>query len=50
VKIQSIPEGKFQINWEGKDGSGKLLSNGFYFYTIQGENGGSKTGKVVLSC
>jgi hypothetical protein len=46
---QMVPEGKFQIHWDGRDDSGKVLSNGFYFYTIRGEKGGSKTGKVVLS-
>jgi flagellar hook assembly protein FlgD len=44
-----VPEGKFQINWDGKDDHGKIRSNGFYFYNILGEKGGSKTGKVVLA-
>ena len=43
-----VPEGKFQINWDGNNDMGKALSNGLYFYTIKGENGGETKGKMVL--
>ena len=43
-----VPEGKFQIVWDGKDGSGRALPTGVYWYVIRGENGGEKMGKIVL--
>jgi hypothetical protein len=44
-----VQEGKFQINWDGKDGSGNGLPAGVYYYSIQGELSGEKAGKVVLA-
>ena len=48
LRGEVVPEGKFQINWDGNDGTGKALSNGLYFYTIRGENGGETKGKMML--
>ncbi len=43
-----IQAGKFQTFWNGKDDNGTALPNGTYIYTIQGENGALKSGKVVV--
>lgn len=43
-----VPEGKFQINWDGKGAGGNLLPEGAYWYRIQGEKGSVKMGKVIL--
>ena len=42
-----IPD-KFNIIWDGKDSYGSPLAAGIYFYSIQGENGNDKNGKIVL--
>lgn len=43
-----VSEGKFQINWDGKNSQGQALPSGVYFYTVQGEKGGFKSGKMSL--
>ncbi len=43
-----VPEGKFDIIWDGKDSNGSSLAAGVYYYSIQGEIGNEKKGKVVL--
>ena len=43
-----VPEGTFQVVWDGKNATGKMLPNGVYWYAIQGETGRRKTGKIVL--
>ena len=43
-----IPEGKFQVVWDGMDAWGKAVGNGVYFYSIVGEDIGEKNGKMVL--
>lgn len=43
-----VPEGKFQTHWDGRNTQGAASSSGIYWYSIQGENGGMKTGKIVL--
>lgn len=44
-----VQEGKFQVFWDGKTGTGLTSANGMYWYAIQGEKSGMKTGKIVLS-
>lgn len=44
----SIPPGDFKIIWDGRSGNGGSLPNGIYFWKIQGEHGGSKSGKLIL--
>lgn len=43
-----VEAGKFQTYWNGNDDNGNALPSGTYIYTIQGENGELKSGKVVL--
>ncbi|MEI7670433.1 MAG: metallophosphoesterase, partial [Pseudomonadota bacterium] len=42
-----IPQGKFQIIWDGKDGLGNSLPNGIYWYSLQSEKSEVKNGKIV---
>jgi flagellar hook assembly protein FlgD len=44
-----VPEGKFEIIWDGRDSYGSNLPGGVYFYSIQGESGAIMTGKMILS-
>ena len=32
---EEIASGEYQINWDGKDGSGKEVSSGIYFYRLK---------------
>jgi photosystem II stability/assembly factor-like uncharacterized protein len=34
--------------WDGRDDSGRLVSNGVYFYKVEVENGASGWGKVIV--
>ena len=43
-----VPEGKFDIIWDGKDSYGAPLPAGIYYYSIQGETSGEHRGKIVL--
>lgn len=43
-----IAQGKFEIFWDGKDGNGKAVTSGTYFYLLNGEHSGVKRGKIVL--
>lgn len=43
-----VQQGKFQIIWDGKDGSGNQLSNGNYFYRLVSDNNTRSTGKLLL--
>ena len=43
-----VPEGKFQVMWDGKDIYGKQLPAGVYWYVVQGKNSGQTRGKLVL--
>lgn len=43
-----ISAGKFQLDWDGKNGSGAALPSGVYFWKIQGGNGSETGGKIVL--
>lgn len=43
-----INQGKLQIIWDGKDSSGTDLTNGIYLYSIKGELGEVKSGKIIL--
>ncbi|MCC6726209.1 MAG: DUF1566 domain-containing protein [Saprospiraceae bacterium] len=43
-----VPAGKFQIVWDGRNGSGAAVPGGLYFYKIRGENSEMATGKLVL--
>jgi hypothetical protein len=43
-----VNQGKLQMIWDGKDSSGVDLANGIYLYTIKGEFGEVKSGKIVL--
>jgi flagellar hook assembly protein FlgD len=44
-----LNKGKFEVMWDGKDANGNKVSTGIYFYTIQGEISGSKSGKIILT-
>jgi len=44
-----VPEGKFEIIWDGKDANGSLVPSGIYWYSIESEIGSKKSGKVVIS-
>lgn len=44
----NLSEGKFQVNWDGKNEYGVSLPGGIYWYAIQGESGTSTKGKIVL--
>lgn len=43
-----VPSGRFQIVWEGKDVHGNELPSGAYFYSIKGDKGTKKQGKLWL--
>jgi len=43
-----VPEGKFKLIWDGKNGYGNELPNGYYIYKILGENSSLKSGKILL--
>jgi len=43
-----VPLGKYQIRWDGKNATGVKLASGVYFYSIKGEDGMLKSGKIVL--
>lgn len=43
-----ISAGQFHLIWDGKNGSGATLPSGVYFWKIQGENGGTMAGKLIL--
>jgi hypothetical protein len=42
-----VPAGSFQLVWDGKDGSGRFLPGGIYWYHLQSGLGSVKTGKIV---
>lgn len=44
-----VPEGKYQIIWDGKDSQGNMLQNGIYYYLLHGEKTGERKGKIILS-
>jgi len=43
-----VPLGKYLIVWDGKNAVGSKLPSGTYFYSIRGDNGVIKSGKIVL--
>lgn len=43
-----IPAGDFQLVWDGRDGNGRALANGVFFWKIRSENGSSAAGKLIL--
>ena len=43
-----INEGKFQVNWDGKDNSGSDVSNGTYVYQISNDKGKINSGKIIV--
>ncbi len=43
-----INEGKYQVIWDGKNNSGSDVADGNYLYQIKGENGTTKSGKIIL--
>ena len=45
----NLAEGEYQVNWEGENYAGNALPNGLYFYTLSGENSGTKSGKILLA-
>lgn len=45
----SVPAGDFYLVWDGRDGLGRRLPEGVYFWSIRGENGGSAGGRLVLT-
>lgn len=42
-----VQAGKFQLIWDGKNGNGIEVPSGIYFYRIEGEKMGLKTGKMI---
>lgn len=44
-----VPEGRFQIIWDGRDGRSQAVPNGAYFWKISGERGGNLSGKVIVN-
>jgi len=44
----AVQAGKFQMVWDGKDGSGTNVPAGIYWYIIQGESNNLSKGKIVL--
>ncbi|MBL7806171.1 MAG: metallophosphoesterase [Saprospiraceae bacterium] len=43
-----VPAGDFQVVWDGKNSGGQPLPAGVYFWKLNGENGGSTGGKLIL--
>jgi hypothetical protein len=43
-----VQEGSYQIIWDGKDSNGISCQSGLYFYALQCETDGFKTGKMML--
>jgi len=43
-----VPAGRYQVIWDGKSYSGADQPQGLYFYTITGDKGLRKTGKIIL--
>jgi flagellar hook assembly protein FlgD len=43
-----VPVGQFQVTWDGHTDAGQAAPAGVYFYQVQGQRGGSGSGKVVL--
>ena len=48
LRSNMIDEGNYHIIWDGKDDAERDLDNGVYFYTLEGEKGSWKAGKIVL--
>lgn len=46
---ETVPEGKFQMVWDGHGGNGERLAGGVYFYQIVGRNGGKTSGRIILA-
>ncbi|MGI9159037.1 MAG: DUF1566 domain-containing protein [Saprospiraceae bacterium] len=45
---EKIPEGKFQIIWDGLDANGNVLPNGVYFWQIKNPLGAGEVKKIVI--
>jgi len=43
-----VTVGKYQMNWDGKNGYGVDLPNGIYIYKLQNKLGSSSSGKIIL--
>jgi len=43
-----VPQGKYQIRWDGKNASGTQMPSGTYFYSIKSDASFIKTGKILL--
>jgi hypothetical protein len=43
-----VPEGKYQVIWDGKNFSGIEQANGVYWYSIQSESNRNNSGKIIL--
>ncbi len=48
VDHETLPNGKFQIVWDGKSSADEVLANGTYWYKLSGSNSLPKTGKLIL--
>ncbi|HRY84371.1 MAG TPA: gliding motility-associated C-terminal domain-containing protein, partial [Candidatus Cloacimonadota bacterium] len=47
--IANLEENEFaRFVWDGKNGAGKKVSSGIYFYVVSDEKGNSKRGKIAL--
>ncbi len=44
-----VEAGAFQVVWDGRDGAGRALADGVYFWHLRDEAGGARSGKVVLA-
>lgn len=44
----TIPSGKFQVFWDGRDGNGASVPDGMYYWKIRDNSGSAVSGKIVL--
>ena len=42
-----ISSGEYEIIWDGRDGTGRELEGGIYFWKLESKEGGSLSGKII---
>lgn len=43
-----VPDGKYQVIWDGKNYAGNEEPNGVYYYSLKGGFSGNKSGKIIF--
>jgi hypothetical protein len=42
-----IRSGEYELVWDGRDGTGRELESGIYFWKLESREGGILTGKII---